>query len=149
MGDRDMARLTQGLRTKAAKIRALAAAGVARAEIARFLNIRYQHVRNVLTAPSPETAEGAAPPSGRPPASASVTMRMNDAGALLAALRGAGMRDHETVSVEVEPGKVTVRSFAVALEEARSLAAPFLAGKPSAADELIKERRADAKRENG
>ena len=34
--------------TVAGKIRALSAAGVARADIARFLGKRYQHVRNVL-----------------------------------------------------------------------------------------------------
>ena len=34
--------------TVADKIRALAGAGVARADIARFLGKRYQHVRNVL-----------------------------------------------------------------------------------------------------
>src|ERR1700753_1713892 len=34
--------------TVADKIRALAAAGVPRADIARFLGKRYQHVRNVL-----------------------------------------------------------------------------------------------------
>lgn len=38
-------------KTKSATIRALAANGMARAEIARFLDIRYQHVRNVLTQP--------------------------------------------------------------------------------------------------
>ena len=34
--------------TVADKIRALSAAGVPRADIARFLGKRYQHVRNVL-----------------------------------------------------------------------------------------------------
>lgn len=47
----DRARLDAIVRphdTVAGKIRALAAAGVPRAEIARFLGKRYQHVRNVL-----------------------------------------------------------------------------------------------------
>lgn len=35
--------------TTSDKIRALAARGVARADIAKMLSIRYQHVRNVLT----------------------------------------------------------------------------------------------------
>ncbi len=59
----EMMRLTRDLPTKSAKIRALAQAGVSRAEIARFLNIRYQHVRNVLTGPEPGTAvQGMAEP---------------------------------------------------------------------------------------
>jgi hypothetical protein len=44
----NMERLTSGLRTKAEKIRRLGAAGYARQQIADFLGIRYQHVRNVL-----------------------------------------------------------------------------------------------------
>ncbi|WP_447763393.1 GIY-YIG nuclease family protein [Sphingopyxis panaciterrae] len=40
--------IVEGLTTKADKIRALDRAGFARAEIARFLGIRYQHVRGTL-----------------------------------------------------------------------------------------------------
>ena len=47
----DLDALLQGHKTVAAKIRALAAAGVPRAEIARILGKRYQHVRNVLEEP--------------------------------------------------------------------------------------------------
>lgn len=38
-------------KTTSAKIRYLNSKGVTRAEIAKTLNIRYQHVRNVLTQP--------------------------------------------------------------------------------------------------
>ena len=41
-------KVVEGLSTKSAKIRALNEAGFERAEIAQFLGIRYQHVRNVL-----------------------------------------------------------------------------------------------------
>ena len=37
--------------TKSAAIRALATEGKTRGEIAKLLNIRYQHVRNVLITP--------------------------------------------------------------------------------------------------
>src|SRR4051812_46486838 len=40
--------LTADLPTTSAKIRALHGAGYSRSEIAEFLGIRYQHVRNVL-----------------------------------------------------------------------------------------------------
>lgn len=40
--------ITEGLTSKSDKIRALARAGFLRAEIARILGIRYQHVRSVL-----------------------------------------------------------------------------------------------------
>ncbi len=42
------AELTTGLQTKSDKIRALARSGYSRVEIADLLDIRYQHVRNVL-----------------------------------------------------------------------------------------------------
>ena len=40
-----------GLTTKSAKIRAMFGDGMTRSQIAKALNIRYQHVRNVLTQP--------------------------------------------------------------------------------------------------
>lgn len=43
-----MDRIARGLPTKSEKIRALGQAGYARGDIARYLEIRYQHVRNVL-----------------------------------------------------------------------------------------------------
>ena len=39
------------LSTKSARIRAMSSDGVSRADIARALEIRYQHVRNVLVTP--------------------------------------------------------------------------------------------------
>lgn len=41
-------KIVEGLQTKADKIRALDSAGFSRTEIAQFLGIRYQHVRNTL-----------------------------------------------------------------------------------------------------
>jgi DNA-binding NarL/FixJ family response regulator len=38
-----------GLTTKSAKIRAMHADGMSRSQIAKALDVRYQHVRNVLT----------------------------------------------------------------------------------------------------
>src|SRR5579862_3315309 len=61
-----MAELVRPHTTVADKIRALAAAGVARADIARFLGKRYQHVRNVLEADRQRgmTAPPATSPTG-------------------------------------------------------------------------------------
>jgi hypothetical protein len=66
MTDAEMDQLTSGLQTKSAKIRLLADHGVSRSGIARYLNIRYQHVRNVLVAPRPNRAapEAATTPAG-------------------------------------------------------------------------------------
>jgi len=53
MTDHEMEQATRHLPTKSAKIRTLEKLGVARADIARFLGVRYQHVRNVLVQPAP------------------------------------------------------------------------------------------------
>lgn len=45
------------LGTKSAKIRALFAEGLTRSQIANYLGIRYQHVRNVLVAPMKKSTE--------------------------------------------------------------------------------------------
>lgn len=47
----DVAIMLGELGTKSAVIRELSAQGYKRADIAKMLNIRYQHVRNVLTQP--------------------------------------------------------------------------------------------------
>lgn len=43
--------ILDGLNTKSAKIRFLNEVGFSRGEISKILNIRYQHVRNVLVTP--------------------------------------------------------------------------------------------------
>lgn len=47
----DLTKLMKEHETKSAVIRYLASKGYKRADIARYMNIRYQHVRNVLTQP--------------------------------------------------------------------------------------------------
>lgn len=46
-----MDRITSGLTTKASKMRALEAAGIARADIAAYIGTTYQHVRGTLGPP--------------------------------------------------------------------------------------------------
>jgi len=58
----DLEALLRGHETVAGKIRALAAAGYPRAEIARILGKRYQHVRNVLEEPKAAVAGHDTPP---------------------------------------------------------------------------------------
>lgn len=48
MTHEEMDRLTAGMTSKAAKVRALNEAGVSTGDISRYLDIRYQHVYNVL-----------------------------------------------------------------------------------------------------
>ena len=54
----EMDTATAHLPTKSSKIRTLAKLGATRVEIASYLQIRYQHVRNVLVGPAPLATRG-------------------------------------------------------------------------------------------
>jgi hypothetical protein len=58
--------IVEGLVTKADKIRALSEAGLPRTEIASYLGIRYQHVRNTLIRGSVETSAAGSKPAVAP-----------------------------------------------------------------------------------
>src|SRR5438093_1233427 len=97
---REMKALTEGLMTKSEKIRRLGTAGYTRQQIADFLGIRYQHVRNVLVdeerriksligpppsdwptdlefkSAAPPGKSGFEEPSGRPPKPPKKTMKV-------------------------------------------------------------------------
>jgi hypothetical protein len=47
----DLDQLMSVHKTKSSVIRYLSSQGMSRGDISRFMNIRYQHVRNVLTQP--------------------------------------------------------------------------------------------------
>lgn len=60
--------IVEGLATKADKIRALTRAGLSRSEVAAFLGISYQHVRNTLVrAGTDPVARASAPTAPLPP----------------------------------------------------------------------------------
>jgi hypothetical protein len=84
--------LLQGHKTVAGKIRALAAAGYPRAEIARILGKRYQHVRNVLEEPGKANTPARSAPEG---------MAEGDAGAFT-------HDKPKTYRLEVQNGSVTM-----------------------------------------
>lgn len=58
MTDEEMQRLIAGSPTKSESIRRLFRAGISKAAIARFMELRYQHVYNVLLRETPPDQEG-------------------------------------------------------------------------------------------
>jgi bifunctional DNA-binding transcriptional regulator/antitoxin component of YhaV-PrlF toxin-antitoxin module len=146
-----MEKLTRGLKSKSDKIRALSAAGCGRAEIARFLGIRYQHVRNVLVenekkmkAASDKSAVVREGIRGR------VHLKIDGAGRIVipVALREAmDVGENGTVMAWLEKGELRLVSQKVALRQAQDLARELGVGR-GLADELIAERREEARRES-
>jgi len=107
-------KIVEGLVTKADKIRALDRAGFSRTEIAQFLEIRYQHVRNTLIKGPPGEVRSPASRSAATvaPVEPWSTQRLIDAGFVL--LGDCSLTDQETFGYSaVGPAEAGVYAFAV------------------------------------
>jgi len=146
-------KILNGTSTVSDKIRALDRAGLPRAEIARMLGKRYQHVRNVLEADKlaarPGVAETAATYS--PGLSPMCRLVVGPRGAftlpdeVMAAL-GLGVGD--VLIGELEGGRLVLTDGVTAARRARERLRALLPPGPSMADELIADRRREAANED-
>jgi AbrB family looped-hinge helix DNA binding protein len=145
------------LPTKSAKIRALAAEGVERADIARLLGIRYQHVRNVLEhdkAQEAKLAGGSSEPAQPPLVDAenapSMKVRLGPDGRVVipAAIREAlGLKDGDVLFARLEGGEIKLLTPTAAMVRAQAIVRQFVPAGVSLVDELIEDRRREAERE--
>lgn len=147
-----MRRVTNGLPTISAKIRALDAAGYACADIARFLDRRYQHVRNVLVQGPPKSKSGqvGANMSDTPGNIESKTLQIAQNGRVVipAEMRSAMLVDTTGyVTAQVVEGELRMLAPKAALLKAQKMVREKTSRTTSLADELIAERRAEAQRE--
>jgi hypothetical protein len=153
--------------TVADKIRALAAAGVPRADIARFLGKRYQHVRNVLegdaVAGGGGYVLGKADLSGVQEGARAFEREPNDDAAyierrsptafwievkpdgtlplppeIMEVLAG---RPGERVFAKIADGRVTLKSGDVAQQDVRAIMAKHIKPGRLVSEELIEDRR--------
>jgi hypothetical protein len=152
------------------RIRALAAAGVSRADIARFLGKRYQHVRNVLEA---DKQRDAAPPprfaaTGVQEQGAQFTRALNEADFVESRGAGAyrlvvrpdgsillprevraafGVEDGGVVMAKLEGDAFGVISAETAMRRVRDIVRQFVPPGVDLVAELIADRKAEAARE--
>ncbi|MGQ0675484.1 MAG: AbrB/MazE/SpoVT family DNA-binding domain-containing protein [Rhodospirillales bacterium] len=149
-----MDRVVSGLSTKSDKIRALGKARYQRADIARYLNIRYQHVRNVLEeAKQNITATKAKdmpdPGSKGPPRQDWAQIGLDGRVVIPAPYRRAlGIEAGGHVLMRLEGDELRLVGRDAALRRAQELVARYVPEKTSLADELIAERRAEVERES-
>ncbi|MDX2143393.1 MAG: AbrB/MazE/SpoVT family DNA-binding domain-containing protein [Rhodospirillaceae bacterium] len=142
-----MKMLTEGLSTKSAKIRALDGAGYTRSQIAKFLGIRYQHVRNVLiqdrqiieanmdeTDCSKKEEWVQVGPDGRIVIPAAIRQML-------------GVEQGGHILFVRDDDHIRLVSRDAAIKELQDLVALKISKGPSLVDELIAERRAEAARE--
>lgn len=156
---RKMEQATAGLPTKSAKIRALDTAGYKRARIADFLDIRYQHVRNVLLdrpGDRSRSSRGADVPSDAEHADADEVLthgraKVDEEGRLILPseiLASLEVRAGGWIPWRFEDGELKLMNRAAGLRSAQAMVAELSKDYPISSDALIAERRAEAARED-
>lgn len=155
-----MEEVATGLQTKSDKIRALAKAGYSRSAIADFLGIRYQHVRNVLV--SDERLAGGAKRSassaGQDAKAASEFDRLYPTKTKLEAdgrvaipqafWWALGLKESDSVMISMDGDAIRLMSLPASIRRAQELVRRFVPEGVSLVDELLAERREEAKRED-
>lgn len=153
----EMRRVTAGLTTKSDKIRALGKAGYARQQIADFLGIRYQHVRNVLVdaekkervgeLAEPKNQWRSEPPEAQEPGR--ILVQADGSGIIPASvLVEAGFKSGDKILSFVKgEGEIHLLSRATAIRHAQELVRKYVPEGVSLVDELIAERRREAEKE--
>lgn len=156
----EIERLLAGCTTVAARIRALDAAGYPRAEIARILGKRYQHVRNVLeepgARPSPGVAERQRAFEGAParePTRVGNQFRLNveaDGSVRLpkVVLEAFGLSPGRIVVAALDGDEFTLVAPRESARRAQAGIPPWREGEPLWSEELIAERRREAARDD-
>lgn len=141
----EMDRVAAGLPTKSAKIRALGKAGYRRQQIADYLKVRYQHVRNVLV-DAEKAGASQAPPA--PPRQEWIQVGPDGRLLIPAAFRPLlGVQAGGPVLLVPEDGELRLMSRDAAIRSAQRLMARFAPKGRRLSDELIAERRAEVARE--
>jgi bifunctional DNA-binding transcriptional regulator/antitoxin component of YhaV-PrlF toxin-antitoxin module len=142
-----MDRIAAGLATKSDKIRALGGAGYARGDIARYLGIRYQHVRNVLVHAKAKENLGEA--GDVPPRQEWAQVGPDGRVVIPAAYRRLlGIEDGGPILMLLEDGGVRLVGRDAAVRRAQELVARYVPQGVQLSDELIAERRAEAASED-
>jgi len=147
----DPAKFLASPATVSDKIRALDAAGYSRADIARMLGKRYQHVRNVLEADKAKMAgariEAAAPTREPLRASNLFHLIVENGGKVqlpAAVLKAFDLKDDRVVVAELDGDVFSLISPRESLRQARAMVPQWRPGEPLWSEELIAERRREA-----
>src|SRR5215207_417450 len=121
--------ITAELPTKSAKIRALNEAGYSRTEIANFLNISYQHVRNVLVHDA-RAKGGIADPQAAPEAELRpMKLRIGPEGRVVipAAFRERlGLKENDVLLAIYENDSIQLMTMPAAVRRAQALVRQFV-----------------------
>lgn len=148
----EMKRIVEGLPTISAKIRALDAAGYMRADIARYLGKRYQHVRNVLVRSQPKSEvvrdQCFVPDEPGNVGSQRIRILANGRIVIPAKMRSAMLIDASGyLTARVVEGELRMLTPKAAVLKLQKRMREKVPEGVSVVDDLIAERRAEARRE--
>jgi bifunctional DNA-binding transcriptional regulator/antitoxin component of YhaV-PrlF toxin-antitoxin module len=148
--------------TKSDKIRALSRAGYSRSAIADFLGIRYSHVRNVLVndervasgrrqsldanIPADQAIDASEPHHLYP-----TKTKLGPDGRVVvpqAFWRALGLKENDSVMISIKGDAIRLMSLPASIRRAQALVRRFMPEGVSLVDELLAERREEAKRED-
>jgi AbrB family looped-hinge helix DNA binding protein len=157
MAQSDLQLSISKLPTTSAKIRALAERGIERADIARTLGIRYQHVRNVLEndkvrdAKSVEASGNSAARTDDSADRDAMKVRLGPDGRVVipAAFRDVlSLKEGDVLFARLEGGEIHLLTPHAAMRRVQAMVREFVPEGVSLVDELIEDRRREAEREN-
>jgi len=154
-----MTQIVEPFTTVSDKIRALDAAGAPRAEIARFLGKRYQHVRNVLVegapkerytvgrvefsdvreAPAPAFSMDAETSMFRLPIAQDGTVKLP-----ASVLEALGLKPGGIAIAELRADHLTILSVGESIRRVQRMVRELIPGNHSLVDALIEDRRREA-----
>lgn len=148
MSPGDLARAVRELPTTAAKIRALAAKGQTRADIARALGIRYQHVRNVLVREEAKAAKEIKE-FGSDAKRTKIRVGPDRQVVLPLALSDAlALKVGDVLFARVNDGEIHLLTRQAVTRRVQALAREFVPEGVSLVDELLEDRRREVEAES-
>jgi bifunctional DNA-binding transcriptional regulator/antitoxin component of YhaV-PrlF toxin-antitoxin module len=144
----EMKRLTEKVEGVSAKIRALNAAGYERADIARFLGKRYQHVRNVLEADKNKAEAHGRNAAKEKPLVAKINLGPDGRIVIPVHLREAlGLGEDDVLFARIEDGELRLATASSMQTRVNDMLREFIPPGISLVDELLKERRREVEKD--
>ncbi|HRK25364.1 MAG TPA: AbrB/MazE/SpoVT family DNA-binding domain-containing protein [Beijerinckiaceae bacterium] len=147
----EIQRTIDSMTTVSDKIRALAGYDLPRADIAKALGIRYQHVRNVLVRDEEKASESDAGGDESADKDAPAYVRLGPGGRVVipAAIREAlGLKENEQLLIEVTDGEVRLVPYAKVIRKVQALVRKHVPEDVSLVDALLRERREETRQEH-
>jgi AbrB family looped-hinge helix DNA binding protein len=146
-------KILESSRSKSAKIRELAGAGMKTADIGRALHITYQHAYKVLH--DEEQKKGAvkggfseSPQNQLAPSQAKLRLGPDGRVVIPAAFRETlGLGEGDTLFARIENGEIHLLTSAAVMRRVNAMVREFVPEGVSLVDELIEERRREARQD--